>query len=139
MMQKKFYMKKQWINFLGLHNEYIVSLHEEEYLNNQRLAVEVVAHDGGAEVPYALVTRNFLDEPISGPACSFFDSNNYGYILEWILCEGICTLTGNFVVSGYCVYPEVEFDLALLQEGDAGSRAAPALTTLARQGMLPTG
>ena len=57
-------MKKQWTNFPGLHDEHIVSLHKEAYLNNQRLAVEVVAHEGGAEVPYALVTRNFSDEPI---------------------------------------------------------------------------
>ena len=75
-------MKKQWTNFPGLHDEHIVSLHKEAYLNNQRLAVEVVAHEGGAEVPYALVTRNFSDVPVSGPACSFFDSNNYGYILD---------------------------------------------------------
>lgn len=132
-------MKKQWTNFPGLHNEHIVSLHKEAYLNNQRLAVQVVAHDGGAASPYALVTRNFSDEPISGPACSFFDSNNYGYILDWMLCEGICTLTGNFVASGYCVYPEVEFDLALLQEGNAGSRETTALTAWTGQDTLPLG
>ena len=39
-------MKKKWTNFPGLHDEHIVSLHKETYLNNQRLAVEVVAHEG---------------------------------------------------------------------------------------------
>ena len=53
-------MKKQWTNFPGLHGEHIVSLHKEAYLNNQRLAVQVVAHEGGAEVPYALVHSQFL-------------------------------------------------------------------------------
>ena len=90
-------------------------------------------------MPYALVTRNSPMSRSAGLPAGFFDSNNYGYILEWMLREGICTLTGNFVASGYCVYPEVEFDLALLQEGDAGSRAAPALAVLAGQDMLPPG
>ena len=56
-----------------------------------------------------------------------------------MLCEGICALTGNFVASGYCVYPEVEFDLALLQEGDASSWAASALAVWAGQDALPLG
>lgn len=42
-------------------------------------------------------------------------------------------------VRAYCVYPEVEFDLALLEEGDTGSRAAPALAVWAGQDALPLG
>lgn len=111
-------MKKQWSNFPGLHGERTVSLRRQAYLNNQRLAVEVIAHVDGTEVPYALVTRNFSDEPLSGPECSFFDGNNYGYILEWMISEEICALTGHFVASGYCIYPEVAFDLNVLQDGE---------------------
>lgn len=98
-------MKKQWTNFPGLHNEHIVSLHKEAYLNNQRLAVQVVAHDGGAASPYALVTRNFSDEPISGPACSFFDSNNYGYILDWMLSRHSTKEVVRMQKSGFLSFP----------------------------------
>ena len=60
-------MKKQWSNFPGLHGERTVSLRRQAYLNNQRLAVEVIAHVDGTEVPYALVTGIFLMNPSAVP------------------------------------------------------------------------
>ena len=41
---------KQWTNFPGLRGEITVTLKRQAYLNNKRLAVEVVTYEGGAEV-----------------------------------------------------------------------------------------
>ena len=99
---------KQWTNFPGLRGEITVTLKRQAYLNNKRLAVEVVAYEGGAEVSYAIVTKNFSEESVSGPEYAFFDLNNYDYIIP----------TGRFVDSGFCIYPEVKFDLDMLQDGE---------------------
>lgn len=111
-------MDKQWTTFPGFNGNLTVILKQQKYLNNGRLAVEVVSTENGTEESYAIVTRNFSDAPLSGPDCSFFDANNYGYILEWMLNEGICVPTGNCVESGFCVYPEVKFDIDTLVQAD---------------------
>lgn len=113
------YMAESWTNFPGQFGPITVVLKRQAYLNNKRLAVEVVAKQDGAEVSYAIVTKNFSDEVVSGPDCGFFDVNNYGYIFKWMLEEGICIPTGHFADSGFCIYPEVKFDLEVMQDGDS--------------------
>ena len=81
-------MAESWTNFPGQFGPITVVLKRQAYLNNKRLAVEVVAKQDGAEVSYAIVTKNFSDEVVSGPDCGFFDVNNYGYIFKWMLEEG---------------------------------------------------
>ena len=112
-------MAESWTNFPGQFGPITVVLKRQAYLNNKRLAVEVVAKQDGAEVSYAIVTKNFSDEVVSGPDCGFFDVNNYGYIFKWMLEVGICIPTGHFADSGFCIYPEVKFDLEVMQDGDS--------------------
>lgn len=112
-------MVKHWTNFPGQFGPITVALKQQAYLNNKRLAVEVVTFQDGVDVQYAIVTKNFPEEVVSGPKCGFFDINNYGYIFKWMLAEGICIPTGRFANSGFCIYPEVEFDLDVMQNGDS--------------------
>ena len=117
---------KQWTNFPSLRGEITVTLKRQAYLNNKRLAVEVVTYEGGAEVSYAIVTKNFSEESVSGPDYAFFDLNNYDYIYVWMMEEGICIPTGRFVDSGFCIYPEVKFDLDMLQDGEYRGATNPS-------------
>ena len=63
---------------------------------------------------------------MSGPEYAFFDLNNYDYIYVWMMEEGICMPTGRFVDSGFCIYPEVKFDLDMLQDGEYRGATNPS-------------
>lgn len=73
------------------------------------LAIIMWCDDG----PYATLTVNLEDEKTSGPNCQFVDTNNLGYldIMNWIVDNNLGEETGHVGFSGYCMYPEVRFNL----------------------------
>ena len=79
-----------------------------EYSCNKRLALELIDSSG---YMYTRVTTNLVDEELSNENCAFIDVNNNGEeIIEWLFKNNLGKFTGGLGFSGYCVYPEFEFD-----------------------------
>lgn len=74
------------------------------------LAIQMWCDDG----PYATLTVNLHPEKCK-ENCAFIDTNNLGNrILGWLEENGIAHWTYRVERSGYCEYPEVEFDADFL-------------------------
>ena len=66
--------------------------------------------------PYSNLTVNLEDFPTTKNR-AFVDTNNLGEeIVDWIIENDLGELTGRVGVSGYCVYPEVEFNINKIKE-----------------------
>lgn len=92
---------------------YQVRLEKNSYYNNKRLAVQMYTVPN--EEPFARLTVN-IDYPLSGDkdTNAFIDTNNLGFMdIEKFLTQNqIAKPTGRFGASGYCIYPEYQFDLS---------------------------
>ena len=61
--------------------------------------------------PYGVLTVNLDEFPTNGNK-AFVDTNNLGDdIIDWIIENNLGELTGRIGFSGFCAYPEVEFNL----------------------------
>ncbi len=97
---------------------HIVEIRKEKYLNNSRLAVQLVT------VPdnelFAVITTN-IAFPLSGDinTHAFIDTNNCGFwgVEKFLQENEIAKPTYYCGTSGYCVYPEYQFDLSKLVGG----------------------
>lgn len=89
--------------------EYKVTLKANTYKNNKRLAAQMIDEDG---VPVARITVNIAANLSKNkPNINFVDTNNLPNIEQFLTENKIAKPTGNYAASGYCVYPEYEFDL----------------------------
>jgi hypothetical protein len=89
----------------GIKNRITFEVHKYAYGNG--LAIVMNCEDG----PYATLTVNLEDEPTSGDR-AFVDVNNLSpEILTWIKKNNLGLPTGRQGFSGYCIYPEYEFNL----------------------------
>ena len=95
-------------------SEFKVTLKSTKYLCNKRFAAQMVDENN---YPVAIITVN-IDKPLSvnKPNVNFVDTNNLPNIEEFLVENKIAKPTGNFVISGFCVYPEYEFDLTKFEE-----------------------
>ena len=65
--------------------------------------------------PWSSLTVNLTKE--CKPNCAFIDTNNNGdNIVEWLEANDLGFQTGNYEISGYCIYPEFEFDMDKLMK-----------------------
>lgn len=55
------------------------------------------------------LTVNTNDKPLN-KNCAFIDINNNKDIIGWMLKNGMGRTTKRFSVSGFCTYPEFEFN-----------------------------
>ena len=63
------------------------------------------------EGPYAALTVNLEEFPREDNN-AFVDTNNLGNeIVDWIIENDLGELTGRIGTSGYCIYPEVAFNI----------------------------
>lgn len=60
--------------------------------------------------PYCDITVNITGYPLNKD-CAFLDTNNSPFIVDFLLKNGLGKLTGRTVGSGYCTYPEFQFDI----------------------------
>lgn len=117
-------METQWSD-----EPILVSLGIHNYQNNGRLALELIEHladpeYGQCEEPYGMVTVNIPDEEVTDNDCGFVDVNNLGKgITEFLKKNGLAHPTGMTGFSGYCAYPEFEFDIDRIKEYDARYQA----------------
>ena len=65
--------------------------------------------------PYATLTVN-LPEQGGGKNFAFVDTNNFPEAPKLISENKLGKPTGNFGYSGYCTYPEYEFDPSALEK-----------------------
>ena len=106
-------MKTLTLNRYG--NEHPMTFEINHYLQNGNLYVGLVTHKEGYPQPYGSLTVNLGVKCKAN--CAFIDINNNGNdIIPWLVKSEICKLTGRIQSSGFCIYPEVEFDVKKLSE-----------------------
>ena len=69
-----------------------------------------------AMAPWCDMTVNIPETRLSSQKCAFVDVNNAGYLVDFIRENGLGVQTGRVAHSGYCVYPEYEFDVDKIAE-----------------------
>ncbi len=82
-----------------------VTIETATYANNGNLAIQLWCEDG----PFATLTVNLSKK--CKPNCAFVDINNCPWAEEFISRYSLGIPTGNMQTSGFCCYPEYEFDL----------------------------
>lgn len=91
--------------FYGTEND--ITFRVDSYRSGGGLAVVMECEEG----PYGVLTVNLEDFPTHGNK-AFVDINNNGAdIVDWIESNNLGVVTGRMGFSGFCIYPEVEFNL----------------------------
>jgi len=87
----------------------------DTYLENGNLYVGLITHEEGYPEPWQNLTVNLGVK--CEPNCAFIDTNNNGNeIIEWLCENEIGHPTGNLKASGFCVYPEFQFNMEKLMQ-----------------------
>ena len=96
-------------------NEHPVTFEINHYLANGNLYVGLVTHKEGYPQPYSSLTVNLGVKCKAN--CAFIDINNNGMeILDWLTDNNLGRITAREKVSGFCIYPEFEFNIDALME-----------------------
>lgn len=83
----------------------------DRYASGGGLAIIMYCQEEGWKESYAVLTVNLEDYPTFGNR-AYVDTNNLGdEILQWIEDNNLGQPTGEIGYSGFCVYPEYEFNL----------------------------
>lgn len=82
-----------------------VTFSTSKYQSNGNLAIQMWCDDG----PFATLTVNLLKK--CEPNRAFVDTNNCPWAEEFIDKYKLGAPTGNVEMSGWCIYPEYEFDM----------------------------
>lgn len=96
--------------------DYQAFFHTDHYANNGNLYVGIAFFDeDGQPAPWSDLTVN-LDVKCADD-CAFIDTNNNSdRIVEWLITHQLGWLTGNMRSSGFCMYPEFQFNMEKLKE-----------------------
>ena len=87
----------------------------DRYADNGNLYVGLVTHEEGYPAPWSNLTVNLGTRCKEN--CAFIDINNNGNeIMEWLMQNGLAVPTGEMKYSGFCVYPEVKFNMEKLMQ-----------------------
>lgn len=90
---------------------------KETYQKNGRLGVMLFDLDEAEE--FALLTVNIPNAMTSKENCSFVDTNNCSWAEKFLTENKLASPTKRSACSGYCTYPEYEFDISkLIEEKD---------------------
>lgn len=93
-----------------------ITLSTDRYDNNGNLAVQMwCLDDEEFPEPWSMLTVNLTKK--CKPNCAFIDTNNNGdSIIDWLVKNNLGCETGNFEISGFCIYPEFEFNMDELKK-----------------------
>ena len=84
------------------------------YQDNGRLALTLL--DTEYMELYAVLTVNIHDN-LSNERCAFLDTNNCGdYVVSWLETHNFGKWTGRWGLSGFCSYPEFEFNQEIIDK-----------------------
>jgi hypothetical protein len=93
--------------------EHPITFHLDNYAENNNLYVGMITHYEGYPEPYGDLTVNLSIKCAEN--CAFIDTNNCNdRVVEWLITNKLATLTGRVQQSGFCVYPEMKFDMVEL-------------------------
>lgn len=80
------------------------------YLENDNLYVGMITHEDGYPEPWSDLTVNL--SVVCNKNTAYIDTNNNGTeIIDWLESNKLGHLTGDVMRSGWCLYPEFEFDI----------------------------
>lgn len=86
-----------------------------QYAENGNLYVGLITTEEGYAEPWSGLTVN-LSTPCK-KNCAFIDTNNNGNeIIDWLISNNLGKLTGRTQLSGWCIYPEFEFNMEELEK-----------------------
>lgn len=95
--------------------EHPISFRISNYAENGNLYVGMITHEEGYPEPWSDLTVN-LSTPCKANH-AFIDVNNNGaHIIPWLEENGLGHLTMRMQGSGFCLYPEFEFNMERLKE-----------------------
>lgn len=98
------------LNLIKYGQVYSMAFELANYTENGNLYVGLLTYEEGYPQPWQNLTVNLSVK--CAPNCAYIDTNNNGNeIIEWLEQNGLGKSTGNLMPSGWCVYPEFEFDM----------------------------
>lgn len=85
------------------------------YATNATLYVGLITNEEGYPEPWQNLTVNLAESSRCKPNCAYIDTNNNGNeIIDWLEENGLGEETGRIAFSGWCMYPEFEFNMEAL-------------------------
>jgi len=85
------------------------------YAENGNLYVGMITNEEGWPEPWSNLTVN-LSVPCQ-PNCAYIDTNNNGDdVMTWLVSNKLGKPTGKIKASGWCIYPEFEFNMEALMK-----------------------
>ena len=85
------------------------------YADNNNLYVGMITWEEGWPEPWSDLTVNLGVKCAEN--CAYIDTNNNSdRIVEWLITYKIAILTGGMRSSGFCVYPEMKFNMEELMK-----------------------
>lgn len=98
---------------LNLHkygNDHPMSFELASYCENDNLYVGLLTTEYGYPEPWQNLTVNLSVKCANN--CAYIDTNNNGTeIIDWLVNNNLGRLTGKTRASGWCFYPEFEFNM----------------------------
>lgn len=87
----------------------------DNYLSNGNLYVGIITHEEEYPRPWSELTVDLNRKCKEN--CAFIDTNNNGNaIVDWLIDNNLGHLTGKTAQSGFCTYPEFEFNMETLMQ-----------------------
>ena len=91
-------------------NDYEIAIDVEHYTYGGGLALCLSCKEGDTFEPYVTLTVNLAEYPTE-KNLAFVDTNNFPEAERFIADNKLGKPTGRYGRSGFCRYPEYEFDL----------------------------
>lgn len=115
MKEEKENNKMQTLNWNAWGKDHPVTFRLDNYSENGNLYVGMITWEEGWPEPWSDLTVNLSVK--CAKDCAFIDTNNNSdRIVEWLITNKLATLTGRIQQSGFCVYPEMKFNMVELRK-----------------------
>ncbi len=93
----------------------LITFELAQYAENGNLYVGMICHNNNYPEPWSNLTVNLSVK--CAPNRAYIDINNNGNeIIDWLEKNNLGFTTGNLMPSGWCVYPEFEFNMEKLMK-----------------------
>ena len=87
------------------------------YADNGTLYVGLLTNEDGYTTPWQNLTVNLEESSRCKKNCAYIDTNNNGNeIMHWLEDNNLGEPTGRIAASGWCFYPEFEFNMEELMK-----------------------
>ena len=105
----------EYLKLNSFDNTYDVAFCVEQYAENDNLALEMVfRNEDDLNEPFTTLTVNLTEK--CAPNCAYVDTNDNPWAEAFIAEHHLGKPTGRTRRSGFCVYPEYEFDMKKIEQ-----------------------